>query len=83
MKAEPSKLLYAKGAVPKVSDFRMEPACLQQLMRVHGHTIRSLAKKHGLTMKRVREVRTHGVAGFLAEDWHQLITGKWPDEVQA
>ena len=30
---------------------------IRQLMRKHRVTIRGLAKKHGLTMKRVREVR--------------------------
>jgi hypothetical protein len=44
-----------------------------------GETIRSLAGEYQLTLKRVREVREHGVHGFLASEWHFLITGKWLD----
>lgn len=75
--------LYAHGAKPRMGDFQLMPAQLRRLMRVNGVTIRSVASQHGLTLKRVREVLNHGVAGFLAEEWHQLITGKWPNEVSA
>lgn len=48
-----------------------------KLMRKHGLTIKMLAQKWEITQKRVREVRKAGVTGFLADEWHYLITGKW------
>ena len=75
--------LYAHGASPRTGDFQLMPAQLRRLMRKNGVTIRSVAGQHGLTLKRVREVLNRGVAGFLAEEWHQLVTGKWPNEVLA
>lgn len=53
------------------------------LMRKHKVTIRGLAKKYGLTMKRVREVREQGVKGFSGDEWFMLIGGKWPSEAAA
>ena len=53
-------------------------ADVRSLMRRHRKTIRSIASEHGLTMKRVREVRENGVTGLLAEEWQYLITGEWP-----
>ncbi len=76
-------LLYAAGALPRPGELKLQPKQVCGLMRKHGVTIRSVATQHGLTMKRVREVRDRGVAGFLAEEWVQIITGKWPDEVKA
>lgn len=55
---------------------------IRQLMRKHRVTIRGLAKKHGLTMKRVREVRAEGTKpGFASSEWHWLITGQWFEEL--
>lgn len=54
---------------------------VRRLMRKRGVTIRALAAKHGLTLKRVREVRANGVRGFLANEWHYLITGQWLDQL--
>ena len=51
-----------------------------RLMRNHKVRIRDLAKKYGITLKRVREVRANGVQGFLAAEWIYLITGVWPAE---
>lgn len=45
------------------------------LMRRHKVTIRELAKRLGLPMKRVRLRRETGVAGTTAIDWHEAITG--------
>lgn len=49
-----------------------------RLMRQHKVSIASLAATHNITQKRVREVRTKGVSGFLALEWCFLITGEWP-----
>jgi len=49
-----------------------------RLMRNHKVTIRALKVRHQITLKRIREVRTDGVEGFLAEEWIYLITGVWP-----
>lgn len=57
----------------------LSAAEIRRLMRQHGQTIRGIAAKHGLTQKRVREVRAGGVTGFLAQEWRFLITGEWPD----
>lgn len=62
-----------------VRPLRGEEIC--RLMRENGHTIRSLAAKHGLTMKRVREVRDTGVSGFLADEWHFMVTGAWLSDI--
>lgn len=51
-----------------------------RLMRKHHVTIAGLAAKHNITQKRVREVRAHGVSGFLSMEWCFLISGEWPDQ---
>jgi hypothetical protein len=57
-------------------------SAIRHLMRRHRITIRGLAKTHGLTMKRVREVRAEGAKpGFASNEWHWLITGKWFEEL--
>jgi hypothetical protein len=50
-----------------------------RLMRQHRVTMRDIKARHGVTLKRIREVRTKGVRGFAAEEWFMIITGKWPD----
>ncbi|NEX60229.1 hypothetical protein [Noviherbaspirillum galbum] len=50
---------------------------IRRLMRVHRITIDAIATRYDLTKKRVREVRMTGVSGFLASEWHFLITGIW------
>ena len=66
--------------MPFNPDYRLPGAMVCRLMRKHGVTIRALAAKHNITMKRVREVRVSGVRGFLANEWHYLITGQWLDQ---
>lgn len=51
---------------------------IKRLMRQHEVTIREFKAKHGITLKRIREVRLAGVSGFMAEDWFKMITGSWP-----
>jgi L-ascorbate metabolism protein UlaG (beta-lactamase superfamily) len=51
-------------------------ASIRQLMRRHRKTIRGVARTWGLTQKRVREVRAHGVRGTdYVMDWMQILTG--------
>ena len=42
-------------------------------MRVTQVTIRRIAKHMGITLKRVRYVREHGIAGISCTDWMQAI----------
>lgn len=58
---------------------RLSGAMICRLMRRHRVTIRALASRYQLTQKRVREVRTRGVEGFAASEWHFLICGRWLD----
>jgi hypothetical protein len=51
---------------------------VKRLMRNRRLTIRDIKTRHNITLKRIREVRSHGVSGFLAEEWIFLITGQWP-----
>jgi len=52
---------------------------VKRLMRRHHVTIRQVKDQHQITLKRIREVRDHGVDGFFAAEWLFIITGKWPD----
>lgn len=61
-------------------DYRLPGTMVRRLMRKRGITIQALAAKHNITLKRVREVRANGVCGFLAREWHYLITGQWLDQ---
>lgn len=54
---------------------------VRRLMRQHRVTIRSVAQKWNITMKRVREVRKDGVTSFAASEWHFMITGRWLDQI--
>jgi hypothetical protein len=56
---------------------KLSGAEIRRLMRIHRVTIESIAARFNLTRKRVREVRIAGVTGFLASEWHYLITGTW------
>jgi len=60
-------------------DYRLPGTMVCRLMRKRGITIRALAQKWNITMKRVREVRTHDVRGFAVNEWHYMITGAWLD----
>jgi hypothetical protein len=55
---------------------------VQRLMRLHRVTIRDIHTRHGITLKRIREVRACGVHGFMAEDWFRIITGRWPGDAR-
>lgn len=49
---------------------------IRRLMRRHRMTIRALAKRMNITMKRVRHVREHGVEGHcMCLDWYEAISG--------
>jgi hypothetical protein len=50
---------------------------IRRLMRVHHLTIRMLATRMNITMKRVRAVRQDGITGeCMCLDWYEAITGK-------
>ena len=52
---------------------------LCRLMRRHHVTIRLLAQRLDIPMKRVRCRRQHGIAGrHVARDWVEAITGRDP-----
>jgi len=50
-------------------------------MRKHKVTIRALAKKMQITIKRVREVREKGLRGPSVRDWMEHITGNDPGPI--
>jgi len=53
------------------------------LMRRHKLTIRALAARMNITLKRIRQVRTDGVRGSVfCMDWREGITGS-PIETSA
>lgn len=62
-----------------IPDYKLPGTMAKRLMRKHGMTIRKLAQKFNVTMKRVREVRDRGAYGFAASEWHYMITGVWLD----
>lgn len=64
----------------RMSNLVLDAAMVRHLMRKHGLTIRALARKYSVTMKRVREVRSQGVRGIAATEWHFMICGNWLDE---
>lgn len=51
-----------------------------RLMRRHRVTIQGIADRFQITKKRIRQVRTSGVTGFLAAEWHFIITGTWREQ---
>lgn len=64
-----------------IPDYKLPGSMVRRLMRRRGITIRELAERFNITMKRVREVRKEGVSGFSANEWHFMITGTWLDQV--
>lgn len=51
-------------------------SAIRRMMRVHHITIRALAKRMNITLKRVREVREIGVTGTcMCLDWTEAISG--------
>lgn len=61
-------------------EYRLPGAMVRRLMRRHRVTIKAIAERFNITQKRVREVRSNGVVGFLAREWTYMITGEWPPE---
>lgn len=54
---------------------RIAGATIAKLMRQHAKTIRGLAQAMGITQKRVRHVRSHGVRGAaFVHNWMEAIT---------
>jgi hypothetical protein len=54
----------------------LDGSAVRYMMRRDGHTIRSLAQSMGITQKRVRHVREHGVQGrAYVLDWLQALAG--------
>lgn len=62
-----------------IPNSRLSGAMICRLMRQHNATIQDLADRFKITKKRIREVRLSGVTGFLASEWHYMITGAWLD----
>jgi len=61
------------------SNFALSGAEIRALMRSERISIVALSIGAGITQKRVRQVMEQGVCGFMAADWHHMITGHWPD----
>lgn len=58
---------------------RLSGKQVASMMRRCGKTIRSIAGEQGLTLKRVRHVRIHGVQdGLRVSEWIKFCTGTWP-----
>lgn len=72
-----------KNAAAAIVTFRIENATahltgaeIRSLMATYEITIRDLAARCDLTLDRVREVRTKGVAGvLLTAEWYFMLTG--------
>lgn len=57
----------------------MTGPALCRLMRRHHLTIRVLAHRLGVSLARVRQVRTHGLRDrYYVRDWVEAITGVDP-----
>lgn len=67
-------------AVPSPYQMNLTGRMIVRLMRVNKVKMRDIKAKHGITLKRIREVREKGVRGFSAAEWVLIITGKWPDD---
>ena len=53
----------------------LSAATIRRLMRANRKTIRGLATRWNLTMKRVRQVRHQGVKGeAFVRDWLEMLT---------
>ena len=72
------------SAAPEFYAAPMSGDEIRSLMRRSHVTIRELAKRIGITMKRIRDVRATGLGDANAiRDWVEAITGKDPGHVQA
>ena len=55
---------------------------IRHLMQTNNVTIRSLAPRMDITIKRVRQVRKHGLTDpHFIRDWFEAITGRDPGVV--
>jgi hypothetical protein len=61
-------------------NYKLSGHMICRLMRKHKVTIGGISTKFQIPKTRVREIRTKGCDGFLANDWHRLITGRWLDQ---
>ena len=53
----------------------LSAATVRRLMRANRKTIRGLATRWNLTMKRIRQVRHQGVTGeAFVRDWLEMLT---------
>lgn len=60
------------------------PFDLAALMRRHKVTIRQLAKRTNVTMKRIREIRAMDrVDYFTYQEWTKNVTGEWPVDLSS
>ena len=71
-----------RGHLRQVVEAGFTGAVVCGLMRMFRRTIRDLSKDMGITMKRIREVRSEGLSDRMAiRDWIEGITGVDPGEV--
>jgi len=56
---------------------------LCRLMRRHRVTIRDLARRTGITQKRIREIRRSQLTGLAVHDWIEAITGEFTPRMRA
>jgi len=55
--------------------YQLSATEVRRLMRHHQKTIRGIATRWNLTLKRVREVRARGVQGeAFVRDWLEILT---------
>ena len=76
-----SGMRLTKSTTPAVErpPLQMSGRAIVRLMRKHRVTIRQLATISGISMKRIREIRTVGInRPNVVRDWIQLITGVDP-----
>ena len=63
----------------RVRGGRLEGRAIVTLMRQTKTTIKQLSQRMGITMKRIRQVRSDGLKGrALIRDWVQGISGEDP-----
>ena len=67
--------------IPACAGYKLPGSMIRRMMRRRRITIKALAERFQITQKRVREVRFMGVTGFLASEWHYMLTGQWLDGV--
>ena len=77
---KPRALIIEQFELPDTG--RLDGADVRRLMRVNKVTIRELAKRMQITMKRIRQIREIGLRDKpTIRDWVQSITGEDPGEL--